>query len=567
MPYVLGRIINRLNALVENRSRDLSSTEERSQFQVEFQLLGQSVTSSMSRCDSVVACDEHQARLLAQLEELEGRFIDQGEFTEALSDKRIEILQAFETRRQALLEDQQRRSNSLVRSAERLLKTIEHRATTMKSGEDLETYLATDPLVQKLLRLKSDLLELGDTVQADDIDAQLKAIHSNSRRQIRDANDLFDGDTVTLGKHAFSHNSQELSLTMLPHNEGQMAWHLTGTDYFSEIEHAQFNQTQPFWNRDTVAESDEVYRAEYLAWLVFQEYEMGEKFDELRKSVAISDEAQDLMRAAAEARLDHHYQRGLHDHDAARILPSVVELTDSAGLLRYPAQARYFTINWWQHLLERAPDEAQSIRRRCLSLARLEKTFTSAAGRQIMLAELQQTLTDHAPALARSFEEDLITIASSYAFDELTRHENIQWVLDGAAADLQQQIHNDLNQRGLLTNLVNDLNALQLDEAESLASAWLQARSQDIPADTILEAAQFWKMTARKCTINRRVEHAHTSCVITDLLGNHPRISKRKLSLSIDDFFYRLDRFHRQDVLGYQNYRNLRQELLADEQK
>ena len=333
---------------IENRQRELSSTEGRAQFQVEFQLLGQAVTSSMGRCETVAACDEHQARLLAQLEELEGRYLDQQEFTEALGEKRIEIVEAFETRRQGLLEEQQRRANSLGRSADRLLKTIEHRASNMEDAEALDTYLATDPLVQKLYNLRDELRELGDTVQADDIDAKLKAIQSNSRRQLRDAADLFDGDTVSLGQHAFSRNSQELSLTMLPHEEGEMAWHLTGTDYFSTVEEQDFQQTKTLLAARNGRRKRNVYRAEYLAWLIFIEHEQAGTLDTLRKTLTTEEDAQALTRAAAEARLDHQYQRGLHDYDAAKILTSLVELSDSAGLLRYSAQARCFAIAWWQ---------------------------------------------------------------------------------------------------------------------------------------------------------------------------------------------------------------------------
>ena len=556
---------NRLGALIENRQRELSSTEGRAQFQVEFQLLGQAVTSSMGRCDSVAACDEHQARLLAQLEELEGRYLDQQAFTEALGEKRIEIVEAFETRRQGLLEEQQRRANSLGRSAERLLKTIEHRASNMEDAEALDTYLATDPLVQKLHHLRDELRELGDTVQADDIDAKLKAIQSNSRRQLRDVADLFDGDTVSLGQHAFSRNSQELSLTMLPHDDGEMAWHLTGTDYFSTVDDESFQQTQAYWQRETVAENETVYRAEYLAWLMYAAHEEGGTLDTLRQNLLVPEDAQALTRAAAEERLDHHYQRGLHDHDAAKILTSLVELTDSAGLSRYAAPARCFAIAWWQHLVEQDPHTASALHRRCRSLAKLEQTFTSSAGRLKMVQEIQRTMEE--ADLATTSDHELLAQASMYAFAELRHQEEVHWLFSGAAADVLQHSQEDLTRRGLLASINTDLAALSAAEAEHLALAWLQGSAIDTPDDVLMEAAQGWTLSVRHQTTSRRIEHARTQTTVSGLLGNHSRVQQRNLSLRVDEFFSRLEHFHQHDVAGYTTYRALRHELLQHEQQ
>ena len=556
---------NRLGALIDNRQQELSSTEGRAQFQVEFQLLGQAVTSSMGRAETIVACDEHQARLLAQLEELEGRYLDQHEFTEALGDKRVEIVEAFETRRQGLLEEQQRRANSLGRSADRLLKTIEHRAANMDDAEALDTYLATDPLVQKLHHLRHDLRELGDTVQADDIDAKLKAIQSNSRRRLRDAADLFDGDTVSLGQHAFSRNSQELSLTMLPHDDGDMAWHLTGTDYFSAVDDPEFQQTKAYWQRETLAENDAIYRAEYLAWLLYCEHEQNGSLDHLRQSLAVSEEAEALTRSAAESRLDHQYQRGLHDHDAAKILISLAELADSAGLLRYPAQARCFAILWWHQLMENDCSKAAALQRRCRSLAQLEQAFTSFAGRSKLLEEIQLAMEDS--DVAPVSNADLLTSASAYAYAELRKQDDVHWLFAGSAADALQQSQEDLNRRGLLTGIEKDLSALPVREAEQLAMAWLQASADEVTEDILIEAAQAWTMAARHQSVSRRVEHARTVTTVSGLLGNHPRVQQRELSLRIDEFFTRLERFHHHDVSAYQSYRSLRHDLLQGEQK
>ena len=325
-------------------------------------------------------------------------------------------------------------------------------------------------------------------------------------------------------------------------------WHLTGTDYFSTVEEQQFRETKAYWQRETVAESETVYRGEYLAWLLYNEHEQAGTLDSLRKILTSEDDAQALTRAAAEARLDHQYQRGLHDYDAAKILTSLFELSDSAGLLRYPAQARCFAIAWWQQLGEQDQHAAAMLHRRCRSLARLEQTFTSAAGRRAMLEEIQGSMAAY--DAAETSNDGLLTQASAYAFAELSKQDEVHWLLAGSAADLLQHTQEDLNRRNMLAALNADLAALDAAAAEQLAMAWLQASAADVSEATLIEAAQAWTMSARHHTTSRRTEHARTATSVSGLLGNHTRIQQRELSIRLTNIL-RLEHFHRYDVPGY----------------
>ena len=78
-----------------------------------------------------------------------------------------------------------------------------------------------------------------------------------------------------MGKHLFSVNTQPLDLTIVE-RDGDMFFHLTGTNFFERIEDEEFLQTKAVWQQHLISENETVYRAEYLAYQVFLELMKGE---------------------------------------------------------------------------------------------------------------------------------------------------------------------------------------------------------------------------------------------------------------------------------------------------
>ena len=147
---------------------------------------------------------------------------------------------------------------------------------TFSEFDDLNAYLASDPMVQKLRSLIEQLQELGDTVKSDELAGRIKSAREDAIRHLRDRSELFDGDTIAFGKHRFSVNTQDLELTMLRRDD-DMVFHLTGTGYYSPVDSADFLATQSYWDQDLVSENDTVYRAEYLAWKIIDAGERGQE--------------------------------------------------------------------------------------------------------------------------------------------------------------------------------------------------------------------------------------------------------------------------------------------------
>ena len=277
--------LNRVRALIANRRKELLGKEGVAEFGVQFQLLSQSVVSALALADSPEKCDDQLSKLMLQLEELETRFSEFDEFVTELTTKREEIYEAFSSKKQSLVDQRQRRAQNLMQAAERILANVSRRSETFGSADDLNAYFAADPMVAKLRSTAEHLRELGDSVHADEIEGRLKASKEDAARGLRDRNEIYEdgANVIKLGRHRFSVNTQPLELTMVPRDDG-MAFHLTGTGFYEEVDDEVFQKTQSFWDQELVSETKDVYRGEYLAYCILQDAERGENDLSIRSS-------------------------------------------------------------------------------------------------------------------------------------------------------------------------------------------------------------------------------------------------------------------------------------------
>ena len=288
----ISAIYSTLNAVrqsLRNRRRELAKVEGEAQFGAQLKLINQAVINYLDLCETPDKCEEYLSKTMVQLEELEGKFSDFDDYIEVLTEKRDEIYNAFESKRLSLVEERNKRSGSLVKSAERVLTTIGHRLESLDSISEINGYLAGDLMVEKVRDIIAQLGELGDSVKADDINTRLKTLRDDAVRQLKDRKELFvDGkNIIQFGNHKFSVNHQELELSIVPH-DGEMCFHLNGTDFFEPVTDEEFLATEDVWDQDIVSENDTVYRAEFLAWKLLQAFETPmEASSALPRTVAI----------------------------------------------------------------------------------------------------------------------------------------------------------------------------------------------------------------------------------------------------------------------------------------
>jgi hypothetical protein len=274
--------LNQSKAHAKHKQKNLGSEEAVAQFAAQFKLFSQSITNALGLAVSPEACDEQMSRLLIQLEELESQFSEYEQFLADIMDKREEIYETFETHKQKLIDDRQRRAQGISDAADRVLNSIQRRSLKFTQVDELNTYFASDALVLKIRDFIAQLNKLGVSVSAEDIDARFKSIKEQAVRILRDKTDIFEegGQVIKLGpRHKFSVNTQDLDLSIIPRQD-QLYIHLSGTDFYQRIDNPELEELRPWWQVNLESESDEVYRAEFLAASIIWSSELGdEKFN------------------------------------------------------------------------------------------------------------------------------------------------------------------------------------------------------------------------------------------------------------------------------------------------
>ena len=544
---VLGAL-NRARAVLDNRRRDLLEREGRAEFAAELALLDQSVAGALAAATTPEACDEQLGRLLLRLETLQARFADLDDFLAELETKRTEVYEAFSSRKQSLLDERARRTDRLVESADRILSGVRRRAAALGSPDEVNTYFATDAMVNRLRGIADELRALDDGVRAEELDGRVKAARQEAGRALRDRLDLYgdDGGSIRLGRHRFAVNTRPIELTLVPHRD-TVAFAITGTDYRAPVRDADFAATRHLWDQTLVSETAETYRAEYLAASLLADADPGD----LRRAAA-EGRLLAVVRDAAADRYDEGYERGVHDHDAARILEALLRLDADAGLLRYPSAARAAAQLFWTH--GTGPAERTAWTTRARSLVRARRAFGGTGALAGLTAELDAAISAFADRTGLAVQDG--PLAAEYLVEELAAAPDGFVTSQGARELLKGfgEAHRD--------DLDGDLRALGDDLAarRQLAEAWLAPFADD-PAD-LPEA-----VAILLCGCARYDSPAALTATVGELLGSHPRITDGRLDLRLDELLARTRRFRAERVPAFRAYQRRRNDLIKAEER
>ncbi|MEO8900143.1 MAG: DNA repair ATPase [Polyangiaceae bacterium] len=557
---------NRARAIFDGRYQELSATEGRAEFAVQFKLLGQNMVSALSLASTPESCDEQLGRLMLQLEELEGRFGEFAEFAPEIADKREEVLGAIATRRQGIVEERQRRAQSFALAAARILSGIVRRAQNFKAVEELNAFFVSDPMLGKLEELRAQMLELGDTVRAEELASRLKSAKQTAVRALRDKTELSGGDdaTIRFGEHRFLVNTQPLELTIVA-REGGLFSHLTGTDFYEPLADEGLEQGREFWEQPLVSENADVYRAEYLAVSMLLDAEAGRGGSSVvALEVALREgRLVELVRAYAAERLDEGYEPGVHDADGAAILGKVLALQKSAGLLRYSPDARALGWLYWQFLPE---DERDLLARRAESIGRLRASFGDQSAGLALAREFEGPIAKYAEGvgLGRAVPA---AFAARYLVEELgvTRP---TFTVSARAEQLRVEFQRHLDEAAARRGFEEDLSLLEAHGPERLgiALAYLDAFLKQHPNPSL--ARHRLEVAARLLVLGGasfEVLSDPTEATVTGLLGTHPKLKNRELSLAFDELLERVTGFIEERAPRYRAYKKLRSEVALRE--
>ncbi|MCE7080589.1 DNA repair ATPase [Streptomyces sp. ST2-7A] len=620
---VLGAV-NRARAVLDGRRRELLEREGRAEFAAEFALLGQAVTGALASAGTPDECDEQLGRLLLQLENLEARFGTFDEFLARLEEQREEIYETFSARKQAQLDERARHARRVADGADRVLATVSRRAGSLADLDEVNAWFAGDPLVGRVRTAAGELRELGDTVRAGELEGRLAAIRQEAVRALRDRTDLYGPDgTVRLGRHAFAVTEQQVDLTLVPVGD-TLAFTITGTDYRAPLTDPSLAGTRVFWDQPLVSESPSVYRAEHLAAGLLAEHGAGALADTVRRlsaeetgtGVAVGDlldpgaelTATDLerltrallptVRRAAEAAYDEGHDRGVHDHDAARLLAVLLRLHAGADLLRFPPRARADAQFFWS--MGTDPAARRALLTRAHSLGRARRFF----GTGTAVADLRAELTAGVESFTRATEpvgppagaapagvpEDPAAddpaaraeTAGAYLFEELAAAgpadaapgtgRRPAFVTGPGARALLEDFRLALGTDGA-KEFTEDLRALDGDPtaARRLADAWLAAFAADRDRDAgdVPEAValELCAEPGNGEPLLHRPLDVPLSAGVDGLLGTHARVRGGRIEVRLDEFLTRTERFRRRRVPAHRAWIRRRNALLETERE
>ncbi|VGO11619.1 hypothetical protein PDESU_00164 [Pontiella desulfatans] len=530
--------LNRVRATLTNRIKELAAHEGAAEFASQLKLLSQAVTNYLDVCDSPAKCDEYLGKMMIQIEELEGRFSDFDDFITQLTERREEIYQTFETRKQQLMEERNRKADTLLRSAERILKSIGPRLGTMQSVEEINGYFAADLMVDKVRNIIGQLAEMDDTVKSGDIQTQLKTLREDAIRQLKDQQELFVAgeNVIKFGTHHFAVNTQPLELTLVRRDDN-MLLHLTGTDFFEAVTDETFLATRAVWELDLPSETADLYRGEFLAVQLFRKA----LADALPASTekALVNYVQEHMAT----RYTEGYIKGVNDIDAAKILHELLGIHQRAGLLRYSPSIRALALLGWT-LQANKTELANKLE----GYGRMRAVFRSTDSNAAYTEELHHILRAFAQ------ENDLFPAtdagyAAEYLFDVLT-HEGKHPISREAMV-----LHNGFEQRmkrpgakRLFDEAMAPVKDAPLAKF-SLLRDWLAAFIEDENQPELTEALE--ETAALMLTGNIDPVNAgdlETRRELEGFAGSHARIADGKYQFDYHDLLRRVH-LHEQELL------------------
>jgi hypothetical protein len=580
--------LNQVKAALKKRLESLFASEGAAQFAAQMKLLGQAASSYLDLCDSPAKCEEYLNRLSVQLEELEGTFADFEEYTVQLADRRTELYEAFEQRKVALVEQRNRKASALLTAAERILKVIQNRLAGFKSIEDINSYMASDLMIAKVRETIEQLLALGDSVKADDLQGRLKSTQQEAVRQLKDRQELFVGgqDVIKLGKHHFNINTQPLELTVV-NRDGVQHVHLTSTKYFEAITDEAFLATRDVWDQEVVSENRDVYRAEYLAWQMLKGLESRLQAasepakagtPNLAEALAFSDDKRlAFVQEFMGARYQEGYTKGIHDLDGAKIFHALLTTHHALQLARFSPAARACAVVYWNRF---CPQETRTLWSAKLNaFAERNKLFPGDPTQQNYIAALQGLVGAFAEQ-TQLYPKEIAAEAGEYLFNELITGEavSVSQEADRLVASFNRHLASKGSEKafeqrrqalaehpGSELDLVRDwVRGFLLTQVDPVAlRPNVESQRDSTHQFRYLDEVAAFLFCGDK--VKRTVVKAATSQAIEGMKGSHGLVQGSKYQFDYLNFQERLQKFERDVVPRFEKFHSLKQALIERE--
>lgn len=539
--------LNEIRAQLTRKISSLKSTEAVAEFSAQLTLLEQSVANYLELSTTELKVDEYYTKIIVQLEELESKFSEFDEFVLKIADKRDEVIKAFNSRREQLVEQVNKRSSSLEQIGLRVLKNIENKSKTFNSREDIQSFYASDLMIDKIRQLVAELKDLSDVSKAENLENLLKKSQEDALRILRDKSELYvDGDNIiALGKHKFSVNKQPLSLTLIRRNN-ELYYHLTGTSFFQKVKNSEILAYQDIWEQELVSENNEVYRAEYLAYQTLLASRGQSNFH-----------AEQFINQRVEQNYTENYIKGVHNVDALAIYNALAAIDNKLDLLRFDSQTRAIAQLFWHELDDDTRDKLAAL---IQATAAVMRTFPNSKRSEEVTKQISKTFLQWPSSL--HLEGISAKNIADYIFQTFAKYK--RFTLSETADHFRQEFLRLLEHKKVLKEYEQDINQERFKNEDRylLITNWLYGFIEQ--EDKAEDYARHIEETAAALLFPKdeyELIFANDRLVVDDLKGNHPSISAGHMDIQYHSFIAKLSDFTENKIPRFQAFSRLKEEL------
>ena len=557
-------IVNKLKAKVRNKRKDLLSEEGKAEFGSQMKLVDQAVINYLEVSDTPEKVEEYLTKIMIQLEELEGKFAEFDEFISEIGGKREEVYEAFESKKVALTEARNKRAQTLFQSAERIINAASKRAERMKEFSEINGYFASDIMVDKARNIIQELLDMGDSVKADDLQSRLKSSQEEAIRQLKDRSELFvDGaNIIQFGNHQFTVNTKNLEATIIA-RDNKWYYHLTGTNFYEEIPDEEFQNFTDLRDQTLISESKEVYRSEYLAYAFIKSIASMDgpvEISDYEHFFTLSDaQLLEKVQEFMSKRYAEGYVKGIHDHDAFLLIKELLRLIIHADLLRYHTDARAMARLYWEIFLDK--EVRQQYFHRLKGTGIISRIFRNTSDHQRIVEEIRDEFSK-INAETKLFKDQFIDEAAEYTFYEITRGD--QFIIGQEASELYETFDQYVSTYGIKKDVEESMSTLtdsvdQFIMIKKWFSAFLENNEKSHLKRYVNEAVVLWLTKGYESSTVIKVD-LHFSA--SGLLGGHGVIEDKSYSNHLNEFNKKLIAYDGDLVPRFEAYQASKKQLV-----
>lgn len=537
--------LNQERLELSKRKREISGKELASDFQAQITLFDQSVINFLELSQTPEKCDEYLTKLSIQLEEMETKFIDFEEFIQQIGTKREEVYGHFQNKRVQLTEARNKRTQNLFDAAQRILKSVQTKAESFNSENEINGYFAADLMVEKVRDLSRQLAELEDSAKSEEIQTLLKTLQQESVRKLKDKKEIYaDGESViALGDYKFAVNQQKLDLTLVLRN-AQYYYHLTGTSFYEPLNFTA-DEFKEVWNQEFISENNKVKRFEYLAWNVFSAH----------KEITPEIENEKAVQQFTAEHFGEGLVKGIHDKDAETIVLKLQQIHNELGLMRFTAEERSLAQLFWFFLeSERKAYYAKQFEAASI----IAQSFTVKEGFEYLSKELSEEMKSFASAHGIFKETDCIN-AAIY----LKKEDKESFLISEKATALYEWFLKELKEKGKDMEFIAQLQAMYQYPSACyyIVESALQAFDPQADRNIIQEAAAF--IITQKFD-PKNIKHIAYEVTIKELKSLE---KDTEYHLNYFEFVSRLSHFNTVTVPTYKRLQELKYRWVDEKKK